>query len=136
METLFLASMRVQAPLTQVLRGLGREHWQVEKRDMGWRVLTDISAGVLSDATKSVSRAYINNFQDKSKQTAIDMFLVMILFVVFSMVFIRMAGQGNLSNQRFVTIYDPIHDTVREALERRSAAVALLREFAFNFIPE
>ena len=32
--------------------------------------------GVLSDATKSVSRAYINNFQDKSKQTAIDMFLV------------------------------------------------------------
>jgi hypothetical protein len=33
-------------------------------------------AGVLSDATKSVSRAYINNFQDKGKQTAIDMFLV------------------------------------------------------------
>lgn len=31
--------------------------------------------GVLSDATKSVSRAYINNFQDKSKQVAIDMFL-------------------------------------------------------------
>ncbi|KAG6878600.1 hypothetical protein C0993_003055 [Termitomyces sp. T159_Od127] len=33
-------------------------------------------AGVLSDATKSVSRAYINNFQDKAKQVAIDMFLV------------------------------------------------------------
>ena len=32
--------------------------------------------GVLSDATKSVSRAYINNFQDKAKQVAIDMFLV------------------------------------------------------------
>ncbi|KAG8907006.1 inositol polyphosphate 5-phosphatase [Tulasnella sp. 403] len=32
-------------------------------------------AGVLSDATKSVSRAYINNFQDKGKQTAIDLFL-------------------------------------------------------------
>ncbi len=32
--------------------------------------------GVLSDATKSVSRAYINNFQDKGKQIAIDMFLV------------------------------------------------------------
>lgn len=30
----------------------------------------------MSDATKSVSRAYINNFQDKSKQAAIDMFLV------------------------------------------------------------
>lgn len=33
-------------------------------------------AGVLADATKSVSRAYINNFQDKSKQVAIDLFLV------------------------------------------------------------
>ncbi|KAG5728501.1 Inositol-1,4,5-trisphosphate 5-phosphatase 1 [Termitomyces sp. T112] len=58
-------------------------------------------AGVLSDATKSVSRAYINNFQDKGKQVAIDMFL------------------GNLSNQRPVTIFDPIHDSVRSALEQR-----------------
>lgn len=37
-----------------------------------------IPEGVLSDATKSVSRAYINNFQDKGKQVAIDMFLVKI----------------------------------------------------------
>lgn len=37
--------------------------------------LTSIT-GVLSDATKSVSRAYINNFQDKGKQIAIDIFLV------------------------------------------------------------
>ncbi|KAK2466082.1 hypothetical protein APHAL10511_001724 [Amanita phalloides] len=58
-------------------------------------------AGVLSDATKSVSRAYINNFQDKSKQIAIDMFL------------------GNLNNQKPVTIFDPIHDSVRDALEQR-----------------
>ncbi|KAF8897747.1 inositol polyphosphate phosphatase [Infundibulicybe gibba] len=58
-------------------------------------------AGVLSDATKSVSRAYINNFQDKGKQTAIDMFL------------------GNLSNQRPITIFDPIHDSVRAALQQR-----------------
>ena len=34
------------------------------------------NTGVLSDATKSVSRAYINNFQDKGKQAAIDIFLV------------------------------------------------------------
>jgi hypothetical protein len=33
-------------------------------------------AGLLSDATKSVGRAYINNFQDKGKQDAIDMLLV------------------------------------------------------------
>ncbi|KAI0065841.1 DNase I-like protein [Artomyces pyxidatus] len=58
-------------------------------------------AGVLSDATKSVSRAYINNFQDKGKQVAIDLFL------------------GNLSNQTQVTIFDPIHDSVRAALESR-----------------
>ncbi|KAF8238902.1 inositol polyphosphate phosphatase [Tricholoma matsutake] len=57
--------------------------------------------GVLSDATKSLSRAYINNFQDKGKQVAIDMFL------------------GNMNNQRPVTIFDPIHDSVREALEQR-----------------
>ena len=39
-------------------------------------MLTSSRQGVLSDATKSVSRAYINNFQDKGKQVAIDMFLV------------------------------------------------------------
>jgi synaptojanin len=32
--------------------------------------------GFLSDASKSVGRMYINNFQDKGKQVAIDMFLV------------------------------------------------------------
>ena len=35
-------------------------------------------AGLLSDATKSVGRAYITNFQDKGKQNAIDMLLVRI----------------------------------------------------------
>ncbi|KAI0082404.1 inositol polyphosphate phosphatase [Panus rudis PR-1116 ss-1] len=58
-------------------------------------------AGVLSDATKSVSRAYINNFQDKGKQVAIDMFL------------------GNLSTQTQVTIFDPIHDLVNDELNKR-----------------
>ncbi|KAF8528795.1 phosphatidylinositol phosphate phosphatase [Hysterangium stoloniferum] len=58
-------------------------------------------AGVLSDATKSVSRAYINNFQDKAKQAAIDMFL------------------GNMSLQKPVTVFDPIHDSVRAALVQR-----------------
>ncbi|PCH41458.1 inositol polyphosphate phosphatase [Wolfiporia cocos MD-104 SS10] len=58
-------------------------------------------AGVLSDATKSVSRAYINNFQDKGKQQAIDMFV------------------GNFSGQKPITIFDPVHDTVRRVLEAR-----------------
>ncbi|KAI0346811.1 inositol polyphosphate phosphatase [Trametopsis cervina] len=60
-------------------------------------------AGVLSDATKSVSRAYINNFQDKGKQIAIDIFL------------------GNISSQKQVTIFDPIHDIVRDTLDKRLA---------------
>ncbi|KAF8341266.1 DNase I-like protein [Cantharellus anzutake] len=58
-------------------------------------------AGVLADASKSVSRAYINNFQDKAKQTAIDTFL------------------GNLPHQKQVTAFDPIHDTVQAALLAR-----------------
>ncbi|KAI6047496.1 SacI homology domain-containing protein [Pisolithus marmoratus] len=66
-------------------------------------------AGVLSDATKSVSRAYINNFQDKGKQVAIDMFL------------------GNLSNQTQVNIFDPVHDTVRRTLEERISEYSTTR---------
>ncbi|KAG8721546.1 inositol polyphosphate 5-phosphatase [Ceratobasidium sp. 394] len=58
-------------------------------------------AGLLSDATKSVARSYINNFQDKGKQAAIDLLL------------------GNLNTQRQVTIFDPIHDSVRSALSQR-----------------
>ncbi|KAF8607527.1 inositol polyphosphate phosphatase [Ceratobasidium sp. AG-I] len=58
-------------------------------------------AGLLSDATKSVARSYINNFQDKGKQAAIDLLL------------------GNLNTQRQVTIFDPIHDSVRAALSKK-----------------
>ncbi|PPR04035.1 hypothetical protein CVT24_010610 [Panaeolus cyanescens] len=70
-------------------------------------------AGVLSDATKSVSRAYINNFQDKAKQIAIDMFL------------------GNLSNQRQVTIYDPVHDYVKVMLEQRLSEYSTTKQCKF-----
>lgn len=73
---------------------------------------------MLSDATKSVSRAYINNFQDKNKQVAIDMFLVSESVKVLQWCQL-MVKQGYISTQQQVTIYDPIHDLVREALERR-----------------
>jgi hypothetical protein len=56
---------------------------------------------LLSDATKSVSRAYINNFQDKGKQTAIDMLL------------------GMMAGQRPVVLFDPISDSVHAALQAR-----------------
>ncbi|PVF99952.1 DNase I-like protein [Serendipita vermifera] len=70
--------------------------------------------GALADATKSVSRAYINNFQDKAKQIAIDLFL------------------GTLAQQKPVTIFDPIHDTVKRALFDRQVKSTdpLLHEYS------
>ncbi|OZJ05244.1 hypothetical protein BZG36_02309 [Bifiguratus adelaidae] len=58
-------------------------------------------AGFLNDATKSVNRFYINNFQDKYKQEAIDQLL------------------GKLVNQQQVTIFDPVGDSVLELLQQR-----------------
>ncbi|OJA19346.1 hypothetical protein AZE42_00462 [Rhizopogon vesiculosus] len=81
--------------LSRIYAGTGALNTSVTRT--GKRTL----AGVLSDATKSVSRAYINNFQDKGKQIAIDMFL------------------GNMNSQRQVNIFDPIHDSVGKALQQR-----------------
>lgn len=57
-------------------------------------------AGVLSDATKSVSRMYINNFVDKGKQQNIDELL------------------GRLNGQQAVRLYDPINDMVTEEMNK------------------
>lgn len=56
-------------------------------------------AGALSDATKSVSRMYINNFMDKGKQQNIDMLL------------------GRLPHQQAVQLYDPVNEYVTSELE-------------------
>lgn len=55
-------------------------------------------AGALSDATKSVSRMYINNFMDKGKQMNIDTLL------------------GRLPHQQAVQLYDPINEYVTSQL--------------------
>ncbi|EDO15231.1 hypothetical protein Kpol_1029p4 [Vanderwaltozyma polyspora DSM 70294] len=55
-------------------------------------------AGALSDATKSVSRMYINNFMDKGKQQNIDALL------------------GRLPHQQAVELYDPINEFVTSEL--------------------
>lgn len=55
-------------------------------------------AGALSDATKSVSRMYINNFMDKGKQQNIDALL------------------GRLPHQQCVQLYDPINEFVSSRL--------------------
>lgn len=56
-------------------------------------------AGALSDATKSVSRMYINNFMDKGKQQNIDTLL------------------GRLPHQQCVQLYDPISEYANEKLK-------------------
>jgi hypothetical protein len=56
---------------------------------------------VLSDATKSVNRFYINNFQDKARQEVIDQLL------------------GKLANQTVIAIHDPISDNVTRQLSKR-----------------
>ncbi|EJS42031.1 inp52p [Saccharomyces arboricola H-6] len=55
-------------------------------------------SGALSDATKSVSRMYINNFVDKGKQQNIDTLL------------------GRLPHQQVVELYDPICEYINERL--------------------
>lgn len=56
-------------------------------------------AGALSDATKSISRIYINNFVDKGKQQITDTLL------------------GKISNQNIVEIYDPITEYLTDELK-------------------
>lgn len=58
-------------------------------------------AGVISDATKSVSRMYINNFMDKGKQQNIDCLL------------------GRLPNQKPVELYDPFNEYMTAKLSHR-----------------
>ncbi|CAG8435695.1 6208_t:CDS:10 [Diversispora eburnea] len=57
--------------------------------------------GVLNDATKSMNRFYINNFQDKSKQEVIDLLL------------------GKLMNSRKIEIHDPVNEMVRSDMKKR-----------------
>ncbi|KAI7868078.1 SacI homology domain-containing protein [Spinellus fusiger] len=56
---------------------------------------------VLSDATRSVNRFYINNFQDKARQEVIDQLL------------------GKLSGQKSIAIHDPISDSVSRLMTAR-----------------
>lgn len=70
-------------------------------------------AGLLSDATKSVGRAYINNFQDKAKQAAIDLLL------------------GLMAGQRPVVLFDPVSDSVQSALLARRNEYSTPRNLKF-----
>jgi len=111
--------MRVLVPSTQALPEAGSAPSLVCPGFILFETWLTGRAGVLSDATKSVSRAYINNFQDKGKQVAIDMFLVRLHFPGHNPFKLLIAEQGNLNNQTQVTIFDPIHDSVRAALDAR-----------------
>ena len=58
-------------------------------------------AGLVSNATKSAARMYAAQVTDKSKQIAIDGLL------------------GHLSGQAPVTVFDPVHERLNEALSAR-----------------
>lgn len=75
-----------------------------------------IPGGFLSRATKTVSRAYINNFQDDGKQFAIDMLLVRLCSYAGNQITKTSTLQGNIKNQLQVTIDYAIDDSVRTTL--------------------
>ncbi|KAG0083325.1 inositol polyphosphate 5-phosphatase [Podila epicladia] len=58
-------------------------------------------ASMLGDATKSINRFYINNFQDKDRQETIDFLL------------------GKMANQTPVAIFDPVHDSIESEMSAR-----------------
>jgi hypothetical protein len=75
-------------------------------------------AGALADATKSVGRMYINNFQDKGKQQTIDVML------------------GRLIQQKAVVLFDPIADWVNTELHKRAtewSSMQSLKVFAGTY---
>ncbi|KAI8816093.1 Sac phosphatase domain-containing protein [Fimicolochytrium jonesii] len=59
--------------------------------------------GLLDDAAKSVNRFYINNFQDKTRQEAIDLLL------------------GKLANSETVLLRNPLHEAVSRDMRSRLA---------------
>ncbi|KAG9323780.1 hypothetical protein KVV02_000833 [Mortierella alpina] len=58
-------------------------------------------ASMLGDATKSINRFYINNFQDKDRQEVIDVLL------------------GKMAHQVPVAIHDPVHDSIASEMKAR-----------------
>ncbi|KAF2669626.1 hypothetical protein BT63DRAFT_372793 [Microthyrium microscopicum] len=66
--------------------------------------------GVLSDARKSATRLYINNFADKGRQNTIDLLL------------------GRLMGQQPVHLHDPVNDWVQAELRRRASEYTSSKE--------
>lgn len=83
--------------LSKIYAGTGALNTSYTRSGGGKKTL----GGLLSDAAKSASRMYINNFQDKSKQNVIDALL------------------GNMANQKPVSVWDPLHDAVNLELSDR-----------------
>ncbi|PWN31587.1 DNase I-like protein [Meira miltonrushii] len=83
--------------LSKIYAGTGALNSTFTRTGVGKKTL----GSLLSDAAKSASRLYINNFQDKSKQNVIDALL------------------GNMANQKPVSVYDPVHDAVNAELNER-----------------
>ncbi|KAJ3073580.1 inositol polyphosphate 5-phosphatase, partial [Quaeritorhiza haematococci] len=70
--------------------------------------------GLLDDAAKSVNRFYINNFQDKARQEAIDLLL------------------GKIVPRNVVLLRNPLHDIVTNEMDKRCGG--LMRERLSIFV--
>ncbi|PWN44254.1 hypothetical protein IE81DRAFT_27792 [Ceraceosorus guamensis] len=92
--------------LSKIYAGTGALNTSYTRAGSGKKTL----GGFLSDAAKSAGRMYINNFQDKSKQSVIDALL------------------GNLANQKPVSVYDPLNDSVSAELQDRLDEYSSTRE--------
>lgn len=91
--------------LSKIYAGTGALNSTFTRTGVGKKTL----GSFLSDAAKSASRLYINNFQDKSKQNVIDALL------------------GNMANQKPISVYDPIHDAVNTELSERLDEFSTMR---------
>ena len=87
-------------------------------------------AGLLSDATKSIGRAYITNFQDKGKQNAIDMLLVRHRSFISRVEYADNGCQGMMAGQRPVILFDPIGDSVQSELVARANEYSAARSIS------
>lgn len=92
--------------ISRIYAGTGALNTSSTRTGVGKKTL----GGLLSDAAKSASRLYINNFQDKSKQNVIDALL------------------GNMANQRPVSVFDPLQDSVNAELISRMDEYSTERE--------
>ncbi|KAJ9119073.1 hypothetical protein QFC22_003564 [Naganishia vaughanmartiniae] len=103
--------------LSRIYAGTGALNTSVTRSGgkRGWGAL-------ISDASKSLGRAYQATFADQDKQMSIDLFLVRLacfFIVVTSESTLKFGVQGIMAGQKPVQVYDPISDAIQDQLKAR-----------------